>query len=222
MTIYTSFERDAYYPSPLNKGIFDAVCQFPGDVIDLGCGDGALGAELKRIGRIADGVTSSQSEKEAAEKKFRNLFIANLNEGLPSTIGTYQVFVLSHVLEHLMDPGLLMESIKKHAVSGSVVVAAIPNMLVWDNRIKLLLGRLEYLDQGIMDFTHVRWYTLDSFIGLFEHFGMRIRSMKVNGHFPLGPIRRIIGTHANSVDNLALQKFGGLFGREFLVCADII
>ena len=221
MTVYTLLNQDVYYPSPANKGVLDIICNFPGDIIDLGCGHGSLGEELKKNGRIADAVTASQVEKATAEQKYRKLFPFNLNDGLPAACGQYQIFVLSHVLEHLTDAGPLMQSIRSHAVPGAVVVAAVPNMLVWENRIKFLKGRIEYSEQGIMDFTHLRWYTLDTFKGFFEHFGMRIRSIKVTGHFPLGPIRRLIGSHAAKIDRLALQHFGGLFGREFLVCADV-
>lgn len=219
--LYTNMGRESCYQSPINLGVLNQIHRFPGEILDVGCGHGALGEELKKVGRIVDGVTFSKAEVRFAAPKYRQVFEFDLNRGLPTSCGKYGVFVLSHVLEHLADPGPLMASIRTHAVAGAVVVAAVPNMLVWVNRIDLLRGRIEYVDCGILDFTHLRWYTLSSFRGLFEHFDMRVRDLFVIGHFPLGPMRKPLGAKAMSIDKLVVDHFPALFGREFIVCADV-
>jgi hypothetical protein len=92
-------------------------------------------------------------------------------------------------------------------------------VLNWRHRAEFLLGRFEYRDCGIMDDTHLRFYTFETGRRLLEGNGLRVTESKVEGSFPLRYIRRILPGFARSVDRLASEAWPGLFGYQLLYLA---
>ncbi len=101
-----------------------------------------------------------------------------------------------------------------------MLIVALPNLLLWKNRLRLMLGRFEYTESGLMDYTHVRWYSFASARRLLERHGFRIVEATVDGGVPLGPIRRILPKRLLApADRLACTLAPGLLGYEMLYVA---
>jgi len=73
--------------------------------------------------------------------------------------GTFDVVVLADVLEHLRWPEQTLLRVRSFLNSGGYAVVSVPNIANWKTRIGLLLGRFEYGEEGIMDRTHLRFFT---------------------------------------------------------------
>jgi 2-polyprenyl-3-methyl-5-hydroxy-6-metoxy-1,4-benzoquinol methylase len=182
------------------------------EILDVGCGGGANMCMLKGAGFLCDGITISDFEKIEAEK-FGKVTVFNLEQGLPVGLKNklFDVFIASHVMEHIFYPEKLLEDLNKSVDLGGVFV--IPNLLFWRNRLKLIFGIWQYTDAGLMDYTHSRWYSYKSIKKLLAASGFNIKYTRATGGilFGRGPwLLRII-------DRAFLRLFPGLMGFQFYI-----
>ena len=184
--------------------------------LDIGCGTGKLGAQLGDLGILTDGVTNSKPEKKIAKKILREVWLFNLEEGLPRIDKSYDVVLMSHVMEHIANPHQLMRDLGNVLKESGQILCAIPNMLFLYNRLKLMMGRVEYEEFGLMDYTHLRWYTRKTLVELFQSYGYRVDAALVHGYVPLGPIRKLLtGKAAQSLDKTIVKLAPDLLACEF-------
>ena len=212
------------YGGPVNQAVIDLVPGSGGLLLDVGCGSGVLAKVLAARGFDVDGVTISEAEAEEARHHCRRVDVWNVEQGLPASIAgeTYDVVLMSHVLEHLRfnDQLLAQVRLQLRPATGRLVVA-LPNMLFYKNRIRLLLGSVDYEAAGLMDSTHYRWYTFASAAHLLESSGFTIERQFAEGSAPLWVFRRLLpASILGSFDATAVRMAPGLFGYQLLyLCA---
>ena len=132
-------------------------------------------------------------------------------------VTSYDVVLLSHVLEHLVSPGPLLADIKAVLKPDGRIAVALPNALLWRNRLAFLSGRFEYTQQGIMDSTHVRFYTQASGRRLLERHGFRVVHSSAFGGVPLAGARRLLPERVIAwLDQTGCRWKPGLFGVQSL------
>lgn len=195
------------------------------DVLDIGCGEGFFAAGLKKDGNRIVGVDSlpEASERAAMEQYFS----ADLNcEGsVTSQLNglRFDRVLLLDVLEHLVRPErLLAESQIALKDSGRLVVS-LPNVANISVRLNLLFGRFPYSDRGILDRTHLRFFTRKAARQLLEENGCEILKEKVTvmpvelvlGLAPQNILMRII----NGLLATLTAVFPGLLGYQFVFLA---
>jgi SAM-dependent methyltransferase len=192
-----------------------------GAALDVGCGAGDNARILAEHGWTVHGITLSQVEHASAVHVCSKVWVHDLDTGLPQeTEGQYDLAVFSHVLEHLRTPESLLRQISRVLRPGGQIIVALPNVLNWHQRVLFLLGRFNYTDQGIMDVTHLRFYTYSSGRAMLEACGFRVVSAKTAGSvLPWGPIRRVIPSFTSAVDRFFCLIRPGLFGRQLLYLA---
>ena len=94
---------------------------------------------------------------------------------LPLGEETIDVILCLDVLEHLVDPWAVVESLKKYLKPGGVIIASLPNVRNWKVIFPLVLeGEWQYAQSGILDKTHLRFFTRKTAVGLFENAGFRV------------------------------------------------
>ncbi|MGE5577908.1 MAG: glycosyltransferase [Syntrophothermus sp.] len=149
-------------------------------VLDVGCAAGALGAALKARG--VKEVMGIEYDPEMAAYAAQHLdrVIAGdvevLKEDLP--FNYFDCIVLADVLEHLREPQKVLERLRKSLAEDGVVVASLPNVGHWSVVRGLLEGRWQYENAGILDRTHLRFFTRKSIIELFNEAGFRIEQLQ--------------------------------------------
>ncbi len=142
-------------------------------VLDLGCGDGQLAAEMRRFGHHVTGVELEPGE--GAERRVDRLIVADLDEGIPSAAeGPYDVVVAADVIEHLRRPEKLLREATALLAPGGVVLVSVPNFSHWYPRLRILAGRFDYDERGVLDRTHLRFFTRRSFARLARSAGLEI------------------------------------------------
>ena len=178
------------------------------ECLDIGCGSGDNAALMSRNAWIVDGITISSNEATLARAACRGVAIHNLEQGLPQTIkaGSYDVVLASHVLEHVFYPEQLLTDCWRVLKPNGGIIVVLPNLLFWKNRVKMALGRFEYQDAGIMDYTHCRWYTFDSAKALLTKHGFEIIECVADGQI-------LSGTGLPNVLEKALLKVDRMFRR---------
>ncbi len=141
-------------------------------VMDLGAGSGELGAYLVREKHcIVDGIEMSAEHLERARPHYRQLLATDLEQpdALASfTAGAYDYVVFADVLEHVHDrEGVLRRAAALLKADGEMLLS-VPNVGYAGVVLDLLEGRFDYRDEGILDDTHVRFYTRDSLCSFLE------------------------------------------------------
>jgi SAM-dependent methyltransferase len=208
-------QKDKIYLSQEDSLIKDLVFIYfskAKKILDVGCGGGGNMRMLKNAGFLCEGITISDPEKFEAEK-FGKVVVYNLEQGLPVELQKkmFDVFIASHVMEHIFYPEKLLKDLNQSIALGGVFV--IPNLLFWRNRLKLFFGVWRYTDTGLMDYTHSRWYSYKSIKKLLAASGFNVKHTIATGGilFDRGPWL------LKFIDRILLKLFPGLMGFQFYI-----
>ena len=146
-------------------------------VLDVGCSSGRFGTLLKERGPIE--VWGIEPHKPAAEQATQHLdrvFTGSVEEHinqLPDAF--FDVITFNDVLEHLATPEDILKTIRPKLKPGGIVVASLPNMRYWRALYHLVFEKdWKYTDAGILDRTHLRFFTQKSMSRLFTNAGFRV------------------------------------------------
>lgn len=133
------------------------------NVLDVGCGSGALAPLLIEKECTVDGLDIKLNLIEANKRFYRNLWSADIEKlDFKKIAQQYDVVIFSDVLEHLKDPDIVLAKTKKLLTKHGKVIISLPNVAYFSIRLELLCGFWNYKDQGIMDRTHLRFFTLST------------------------------------------------------------
>lgn len=160
-------------------------------VLDVGCATGAATVKFTG-GKDCSVVGVEPDAARAAAARARGLDVKTglLDEGLLKRQGPFDVIIFGDVLEHVAAPAALLDLAKTGLADGGTIIASVPNVAHWTVRVKLLLGRFDYAQTGIMDATHLRWFTEKSIRRLFEHSGMQVLDVSPSAGAWMGEYRR--------------------------------
>lgn len=148
-------------------------------ILDIGCGMGALGLELKNHGNVyVDGIEINDKAAQIASKVLDKVYIGDaekiINE-LPK--GYYDVVALGDVIEHLFNPWEFIKKVKKVLKKNGIILSSIPNISNISIIKSLLSGQWEYVDSGLLDRTHIRFFTYNSIKKMFDDAGYYIKDV---------------------------------------------
>lgn len=155
----------------------------PGTVLDVGCGGGATGVLVKQKfpGTRVIGIEINRSAAEHARAHLDHVICAAIDDvdlarELPGErVST--VLVLD-VLEHLYDPWRALQRVHRWLAPGARVVASVPNIRNLATLSELAGGDFEYESSGVLDITHVRFFTRNSLRALFEQTGFDVVALE--------------------------------------------
>ncbi len=144
-------------------------------VLEVGCSTGYLTKVLTERGCNVVGIEIDPEAAEVAEQWAERVVVGNIDEGDVWNYvkdEAFDVVVLGDVLEHLRDPlGSLRQAVRKIKSTG-FVVTSLPNIAHGDVRIALLQGRFRYSETGLLDRTHMRFFTLETIRELMSQAGL--------------------------------------------------
>lgn len=207
-------------------GVISGFVPAGSTVLDVGCGTGSVSIQIARncsadvIGLEPDGARA-----QLARGRGLNVLTEELSPDVIRRLGAFDVVVFADVLEHLPDP-LSMLSLAMTALKpGGRIVASIPNVAHWSVRIDLMRGRFDYRECGIMDATHLRWFTESAARNLFERAGLHVERIGATGGCDLDcylerwPWRRLSRDTRKSVIRRCLRRWPRLFACQWVVDA---
>jgi 2-polyprenyl-3-methyl-5-hydroxy-6-metoxy-1,4-benzoquinol methylase len=143
-------------------------------VLDVGCGTGQLADYLQSHGNEVSGVEMDPESAELARPHLERLVVGDLDHlDLVAELGagSFDVIVCADVLEHLRNPLITLRQVRALLVDGGYLVTSIPNVAHGSVRLALLQGRFEYRDLGLLDDTHLRFFTWSSVVSLLRAAG---------------------------------------------------
>jgi 2-polyprenyl-3-methyl-5-hydroxy-6-metoxy-1,4-benzoquinol methylase len=195
------------------------------DVLDIGAGEGFFAAELAKSGNKTTGV---DNVPENALRSFEQYFRADLDDGLEPTLEKlhgkrFDRVLLLDVLEHLRRPERILEQCHDVLKTEGRLVVSLPNVANLSVRLMLLSGRFDYQERGILDKTHLRFFTRKTARRLLEENGYSI----VEQRHTVMPLELLFGASPNNVFMKILNRVSalltwcmpGLFGYQVVFLA---
>jgi methionine biosynthesis protein MetW len=150
----------------------------PGEkILDVGCGTGRLAEQLRiKKNCYVVGIERDELEAKFAEQRCDKLLLADVEkiEDIPFQTGYFDVIIFADVLEHLLNPELVLQKFKKYLSSNGYIFLSVPNVANWYIRLQLLAGIWNYKEVGLLDKTHIRFFTLKSVKEMIQRCGYTI------------------------------------------------
>lgn len=144
------------------------------DILDVGCSKGFIGRCLHEYHDFY-GVDVNPDDLKLARKFYKKLDTVDLDVGdVPFEEHTFDVVIFGDVLEHLKDPEAVLRLYMQHVREGGYIIISVPNVAHLYVRLKLLFGMFDYQDRGIMDKTHLRFFTRKTIRALVRRVGLSI------------------------------------------------
>lgn len=199
--------RETYHDL-VRRDIFPLLPERVGAVLDFGGGVGATSGELRASGQATRAVLFDQVADNAVPAidtvEALNLDDENAVAAALARTGPFDTILALDILEHLVDPWATVRLLDKALRPGGSLIVSIPNVNNLTVVVPLILrGRFEYEDAGVLDRTHLRWFTRQSAIELATCSGMKLEATSAN-----------FSGRRNRYANLASLK---LFERFFAV-----
>lgn len=189
----------------------------PSKILDLGCSGGLLAERLQEIGHHVTGV--DVVEVPEVHERVGNFVKADLDAGIPAEVGTgFDVVLAADVLEHVREPAHLLSDARRVLRPGGTMIVCVPNIAHWYPRFRTLLGRFDYDQRGILDNTHLRFFTRRSIRRLVEREGFKVRRLEAVG-LPLDALGMEGGASRwlRMLDHVLLAAWPTMFGYQFIL-----
>jgi 2-polyprenyl-3-methyl-5-hydroxy-6-metoxy-1,4-benzoquinol methylase len=149
--------------------------------LEFGCGCGVFSALLKdRFGTESWAVEIEPAAAQEAARRLDRVIQADALLGVAQVPDHhFDCILFLDVLEHLVDPYRLLREVKAKLTPDGVVVASIPNIRYYRTLVKFVVhGEWHYEDRGVLDKTHLRFFTRKSIVRMFEQSGLRILTLE--------------------------------------------
>jgi len=222
--VSTTLNRNSLYTNQGNPTVLQFLNEGDRTILDIGCGAGDLGELIRSIytSVYITGITCSSAEYDQAARKLDYCIVMDIERDVPPLPDKkFDVLIFSHVLEHLVDPVETIQKLLPFLKTGGKVIIALPNIANWRDRWKLTLGNFEYTEGGVMDKTHLRFYTFHTapryLIDPIPQ--LKLEILTVRGSVPLAFFRHhfLHPGLRKKLDEWGCRWMPNLFGREILI-----
>ncbi len=172
-------QTSRYSLKPDSHSSHSVILRWLGDgrgrrVLDVGAADGLLSRHLTARGWKVTAIEADPAAAAAAQAHCEHVIVANLDLEMPALEPSFDAIVCGDVLEHLTRPSAALAALTSALAPRGFVVVSVPNVAhVW-MRLSLLAGRFQYVDRGILDRTHLRFFTDSSVRALLTEVGFTV------------------------------------------------
>lgn len=165
--------------SNFNPALLKAIPDTCSRVVEVGCSSGALAKAYskKNPGCVYTGIEIDPDYADVARQFCNEVICANVEDLAEEEflrLFPSDCWVFGDTLEHLYDPWSLLRRIKPRLSTNGQIIACVPNAQHWSIQVNLSCGFFRYANEGLMDRTHIRWFTRKTLIDLFESTGYKI------------------------------------------------
>jgi 2-polyprenyl-3-methyl-5-hydroxy-6-metoxy-1,4-benzoquinol methylase len=166
-----------------NRALAQAIGR-PRRVLDVGCGVGLNGSVAKRRGAHVTGLEIAPRSIARAREALDEVLALDITSDASIEGGlrgqSFDLMLFGDVLEHVTDPASVLRRLLPYVEDEGHVIVSLPNIASWPVRLKLLSGHFDYTRSGILDDTHLRFFTRDSAARLVEEAGLEVLRVEQN------------------------------------------
>lgn len=183
-------------------------------VLEIGCATGFMGEYLiKNKNCTVIGVELGKDEAAIAKKKLTKVLIGNIESDVIireiNALGKFDVVFASALIEHLKDPWAALKTWKKFLTKGGYIVISTSNIAHWSMRLKIIRGEFAYQEYGILDNTHLRFFTYKTFQDLVKESGFSIEYLGIDP----------VGGGYPKISKIGSKIFPNLFAYQMVIKA---
>ena len=128
-------------------------------LLDVGAAGGLLSGPLSEQGWRVTAIERDPVLAAAGAAFCEEMLVADLDQEIPETEGPFDAIVYADLLEHLRDPLRVLTGLNRNLSPTGQVIVSVPNVAHLWIRVLLLFGRFDRTDRGILDQTHLHFYT---------------------------------------------------------------
>jgi glycosyltransferase involved in cell wall biosynthesis len=190
----------------------------PCRILDIGCSGGLLAERLRARGHHVTGIDAI--EIPGVRERTDAFFQADLSIGIPREAGTdFDVVLAGDIIEHLPRPRQTLRDVLRVLAPGGQLLLSVPNIAHWYPRTRSAFGLFGYDRRGILDDTHLRFFTRSTLRRYVQRAGFDILEERATG-LPLGVLsesgdrrRRLM----QNLDGMCVRARPTLFGYQFVL-----
>lgn len=198
-------------------------------VLEVGCGTGSLSKIVADVCHAeVVGIEPDWLRAERAKARGLEIYAGYLTPELIHKVSPFDIVLLTDVLEHLPNPLAMLRLCRDALKPAGAVIISVPNVAHWSVRTNILFGKFKYASQGIMDATHLRWFTETSIRSLVLYSGFRVIDYRATAAskgidnacrrpmswLPVGARRRFL--------RFASRRWPTLFGCQHVLKAEMV
>jgi SAM-dependent methyltransferase len=203
-------EKDPSYYNVTKVKMLPLIPPGPNVVLDLGCAAGRTGLALLETKRAAHlvGVEMFEPAAQEARKHYHEVLVGDIEAMQFDYRDRFDFVICGDVLEHLRNPYRIVKEAYRWLKPGGHLLVCLPNVRFWEVIKDLLLfGKWDYIKAGIMDETHLRFFTRSSAVRMVEEAGFEVVSQQMLIH----------GSKKNFANRLTAGVFEEFLGLQVLV-----
>lgn len=190
------------------------------NILDVGCGVGYIGRAIKEQQKCdIDGIDIDKTALEIAKKYYDQIYLMKIGDQTDKVFlnflknsKKYDCIVCGDIIEHLPDPGYIISILTKKLAPNGKILVSIPNIAHIDVVANLINGRFNYGETGILDNTHLRFWTESSFYDFIEN---------INEHYNTSLSPKLIGKTIVEHPILDTRYFRKICGEEIFTFQNI-
>lgn len=208
-------------PKSSHQRIFNLVRRLKRNpVLDVGAAQGFLGQLLQGRSFEIDAIEPHPEWAAKARPFYRNVYATTV-EDAPLNPNTYRVVVCADVLEHVQYPDRVLDALKQAATDDAIFIVSLPNVAHGAVRLMLLFGFFPQMERGVLDKTHLHFWTLDTARDLLKN-----ADLKVLNAYPTGvPVDEVwhgsaaVGRLLMRLQHIALAFAPRFFAHQWVLVA---
>jgi 2-polyprenyl-3-methyl-5-hydroxy-6-metoxy-1,4-benzoquinol methylase len=183
-------------------------------VLDVGCNTGYVGRAARELGVVFDGIEGDARAAEMARETYRSVACVDLasRPPWPGVAARYDVILALDVLEHLREPLPALRALAALLAPGGRLFLSVPNVAHWTVRLGLLAGRFDYAETGILDRTHLRFFTRRSLLAACAEAGLAVEETAFTTN--AFPLRKLV---SHGMRRKAAAFLPGLLAYQFVL-----
>lgn len=189
-------------------------------ILDVGSAQGMLGQALLGTGLTMDAIEPDIRWAQAARPFYRTVYNSTI-ESVSLPPAPYRVIVCGDVLEHLADPAAALLRLRHAASSDAVFIISVPNIAHLSVRLLLLVGLFPRMESGILDKTHLQFFTRATAMAMLARSGLKVRAVYATP-VPLEQVALpgIINAIGGVFQRVAVRMLPTLFAYQWIFIAD--
>ncbi len=215
---YSQFNKNEFETHRLVFNLIDEGTR----VLDVGCATGYFAKALLKKQCETWGIDVDKSAVKKASKYCKKAIIHDLNNkgDLPFPKNYFDHVIILDVIEHLLHPENILSIVKLHLKKGGTIIVSTPNIAHASIRLMIMKGKFQYTSSGIMDNTHLHFYTKSSFSSLLVREGYKIEKIiPTNGMCKVPFLYKITDRLPFSMQYKIAKILPTLFSYQFIAIA---
>ena len=193
-------------------------------ILDVGAAQGMLGHLVQGSGLVIDAVEANPEWANLARPYYRNTW-ASIVEDAPLPDHEYKLVVCADVLEHTPNPVGVLKRLREAATRDAMFIISVPNVAHVAVRAMLMFGYFPKMERGILDRTHLQFFTKDTAKDMLKAAGLELREIRATG-VPLDEVwksgeGKLPYRAMQKMQHLALDVLPRLFAMQWVMLAGV-